>query len=154
MQLQVNLPALGFGFKFRVDIKINPRALNRAMEKSSDDPEERGLKETKEAWRLDPKEDLNPQEVLAYHIFKNLAREDVIIEDVAVMLGDPADLTATVRLKDSRRMYSFITKDLRTLPSIENTTTCIEAWSCAEEREHRFLIATRQPRVRQKKTPR
>lgn len=131
--MTVNLQALGYRHRFRVDIKIDPRILGQEFEKAKDKKGE--LAEAYTQWP-----GVNPQEVLAFHILA-LGEKDpgLIIEDVHVVLGDPADLCAIVRMTDGDRIYPFVTEKLRKLHSISNTSTCIEPWSCSQEMQKRML---------------
>ena len=156
----VDLASLGYKYKYRIDIRIDPVALKEAIEKDSK------LSVASKQWKagavpLDaPKEapateleEVNPQEVLAFYVLNEIGKrsDNMIIEDVAVLLGDPADLCATVRFKDPVNAYHFVTKNLRTIPGINSTSTCWEAWSCAEAQEKR-LIAKRPGRSKRDKT--
>lgn len=142
--MTVNLNALGYVHRYRIDVKIDPHVLLQEVRrakgldrrsKQNDDQEESELKEACKNWNSD-----NAQEILAFHIL-SLGDKDpnLIVEDVAVLLGDPADLSVTIRLKKADLVYSFVTERLRGLRSISSTTTCIEAWSCSQEMQKRLL---------------
>jgi DNA-binding Lrp family transcriptional regulator len=110
---------LGYRLRYRVDVKINPLSLRgeSAMLKGS---------------KLLPND--NPQKILAAYIKDTLAEESrfkdrVMIEDITIVMGDPADLCVTLRVKDHDDILDFVTAGLRETPGIENTMTCLEAWS-------------------------
>jgi len=68
----------------------------------------------------------------------------VIVEDVCVLLGDPADLSLTVRVKDPDDIFPFVTEHLRTMDGVDNTATSIESWTCSVARE--AVMVARRPR--------
>ena len=158
--MTVDLNAIGFDHRYRIDIKINPRRLRQAVEAARKAVEEgkqlKDVKGTDAAELFNAVEHWhhlsNHQEILAFHILSISEKNpDLIVEDVAVLLGDPADLSATVRIRSPRRdkaqrddpvvklVYSFVTEELRGMTSIDNTETCIEAWSCSHEMQERLL---------------
>ncbi|MGJ5814460.1 hypothetical protein [Paludibaculum fermentans] len=125
----VNMDELGWCHKYRIDVRINPRELN----------ESRDLPPSGSEWGT-----TNPQEMLAHYLMDQFmeaedakAAPDAIIEDVTILLGDPADLCILVRVKDPRALYTFITEKVRGTLGVENTSTCTEAWSAASARERR-----------------
>ena len=124
----VNLDKLGWKHKYRIDVKINPRELR---DNNTDIIKAGGR------WKTN-----NPQEMLAHHIMDQCSpRADqllpppVIVENVSILLGDPADLSVVVRVNDPELLYPFITTDLREIEGVENTSTCTEAWAAARVRE-------------------
>lgn len=137
----VNLDKLGWEYKYRVDVKINPLDLQID---NADAP--------KSGARWDTQ---NPQEMLAHQIMdmcegdpKQTDPPEIIIEDVTVLLGDPADLSIVLRVRNPKKLYSFITERLRCIPGVENTSTCTEAWSAAAERQKK-----RETEARSSQTP-
>ena len=182
--MTVDFDALGFDHKYRIDIHINPRRLRRAVESARkaiaagkntladiDKETNRELrdqlqdgKELFEAVKKWP--DLkNHQEILAFHILTIGDRTpNLLVEDVSVLLGDPADLSAIVRVRRPQKeernqkedpvvslIYRFVTEELRGLASIDSSSTRIEAWSCSHEMQ-KHLLEERPKRTRGKKT--
>ena len=74
--------------------------------------------------------DNNTQQTLAYYILDVLSTrmKGVVIEDIAILLGDPADLCATVVAPSHKAMFKFVTEHLRPTVGIENTSTSHVAW--------------------------
>jgi hypothetical protein len=75
----------------------------------------------------------NPQQVLAAEIMR-LAEQPpfknwVLVENIEILLGDPADLCITARVSHHRHVFAFVTRGLRSLPGIRGTSTCQIAWS-------------------------
>lgn len=110
---------LGYRLRYRVDVKINPLSL-------------RGESAKLKGSKLLPND--NPQKILAAYIKDTLALDKrfsdrVMIEDITIVMGDPADLCVTLRVKDHDDILDFVTAGLRETPGIENTMTCLEAWS-------------------------
>lgn len=121
-QLVVDLDALGFPNRFRVDVKLSPSILKDRAKNKTDTT-------WKEIKKVAEKEGItNDQVVLALELLR-LGDENVLVEDAAVILGDPADLTLTVRTKELRIMFDFITAKLRPVSGVVETATCIESWS-------------------------
>jgi DNA-binding Lrp family transcriptional regulator len=186
--MTVDLDALGFDHKYRIDITVNPRRLRRAIEAARAaiaagvttaaeiDP---GKYPNQKAEWIDGKElfdavfdvvhrwpDLtNHQEILAFHVLSCGERNpSILVEDVSVLLGDPADLCATIRVRApqgenkkaegnsaTKVIYKLVTEDLRGLASVDSTSTCFEAWSCSHEFQKR-LLEERPKRTRKPKT--
>lgn len=109
----VDLAATGHWFRYRVDIVINSSALRR---RASKEPlngigQQHGCQ--------------NPQERLAYFIRDEVAKKspDIIVEEVSVLMGTPADLSATVLVQNPRAIFDFVTAHLRSLQEIQSTST-------------------------------
>jgi len=116
----VDLSAAGFPLRYRIDIKINPRELREGKGGRPDLHE--------------PKHQVSTQKGLAKYIVETLARsaafkDRVIVEDVTIVLGDPADLCAVVQVKTHQDVFRFVTEGLRRLGGVESTSTSQEAWS-------------------------
>jgi DNA-binding Lrp family transcriptional regulator len=126
-----NLSAMGYSLRYRLDVKINPGVLVKELEK---------LKGSKVLGSD------NPQKILAAYIKNTLETRflnRVIVDDILIILGDPADLCVTVRVHDHVDVFDWVTAGLRAIPGIENTSTCLEAWSIlegtvSEKRKKRF----------------
>lgn len=118
----VDVAKLGFPERYRVDISVDPRRLKQKGEG--------GLPK-------DAKAEINNQRDLAFYIFREVAKLDqfhrrILIEDIRILLGGPADLSAIIRATDNRTMLEFITDGLRTCGAVANTSTCLEQWSIQE----------------------
>ena len=57
--------------------------------------------------------------------------DDLVVVDVAMLLGSPADLSVYIRARDHFTVLDFVS-DIRQLVGVESTTTFHEAWSCSE----------------------
>lgn len=120
----VNTASLGFGLRYRIDVKINPLLLRNHLPELKGRPVERND---------------NPQKILARYIKNTLANDHrfkrrVIVEDITIVMGDPADLCVTVRVQDHDDVFEWVTGGLRAVGGIENTSTCLEAWSVLDGR--------------------
>ena len=120
----VNLNKLGLRHKYRIDVRLNPRELQENADVAA-----AGAK-----WKT-----ANPQEMLAHYLWDEYSQDnarnpELIFENATILLGDPADLSLTIRVRDPRKLYEFITTKLRSVLGIENTSTCTEAWAAADHR--------------------
>jgi len=176
--MAVDIWALGFRHRYRVDVTVNPRRLKDTIVSAQealadahgdvakarasfedDDGKHKGkpgdeLLEAVSRWGRSQKGDSKPQEILAFHILgRGEKHPNLIVEDVTVLLGDDADLCATVAVRAPKQeeedagqdpateiIYAFVTGDLRSMASIESTSTCIQAWSCSREMQKRLLV--------------
>jgi DNA-binding Lrp family transcriptional regulator len=144
-RVDVNLDALGFVNRYLMDIMVDHKELKHPSNLKA----------------LGRRSIVNPQERLALKILDlngDKDNQDVIIEDIAVMMGDPADLCATVRTRgDQRIIFDFVTAKVRPIPGIQKTSTCIEAWSASRDRVAKQVLAeqtTKRKKVsRPKKAP-
>jgi DNA-binding Lrp family transcriptional regulator len=102
--------------RYRIDITINPPALNKSCKTGP--LSTFGVHET------------NKQRRLAYYIRDVVAAECVglVVEEVAILLGDPADLSMTVLVPDHKTIFQFVTEHLRSIEEIENTSTSHVSW--------------------------
>lgn len=111
----VNFKKIGYQTLYRIDVMIEPSAIDVDRDDVSNVPV------------------ANPQQVLVAEIlrlaeqlpFKNW----ILIENIEILLGDPADLCITVRVSHHRDVFSFVTRGLRSLPGVRSTSTCQIAWS-------------------------
>lgn len=139
--------AIGFPFRYRIDIQVNPVALRDEKQGGApeDCPDE-----------LKPGFPINTQERLARFIRSNLVhyvtwrlkhhKEDsdrprnefqdfaklLIVHDVTILLGHQADLSVMVRAKTQAALRKFVTSGLRMMRGVNSTDTSQEAWSCIE----------------------
>lgn len=121
--VQVNFAKLGYPERFRVDIWIDPRRLKLKGEGGLPD---------------DKKAEINDQKDLARYIVRKVAKqaaflETILIEDVRILLGGPADLTAIVRAASNDVMLDFVIHGLRMCGAVANTATSLEQWSTLED---------------------
>jgi hypothetical protein len=80
---------------------------------------------------------VDSQKNLARYILRRLPNRKpfagkILVEDVRILLGHPADLTATVRASTTDAMLEFVTEGLRMCNAVSQTTSCLEAWSCRD----------------------
>lgn len=150
---EVDLDALGFTNRYLMDITVDPKELKTAYATY----ETKLKRQQKRAPRSKAaKEPLitNPQEWLAMEIMKlndKPENKDVIIQDLAVMMGDPADLCATVWTRGPQRViFDFVTDQVRPTSGIQQTSTCIEAWSVSRDRMAKHAALTRRIADRRK----
>jgi DNA-binding Lrp family transcriptional regulator len=114
----VDWAAVGYPLSYWVNLKVDFRALQSRSG---------GLKA--ETLRV------NSTKGLATHIMKSLSlqyRGALIVQDVIILLGSPADLCVLLRARDHHAVLDFVTSGLRGLGVVESTTTFHAAWSCAE----------------------
>ena len=111
---KVNFAAIGYEIAYRIDVVLDPFKIAVDVDKN-------GIPT------------VNPQEVLALAI-RDLVeqkpfKERVLVENVEILLGNPADLSITVRAASHEYAFDFVTRGLRSLPGIRGTSTCQIAWS-------------------------
>jgi hypothetical protein len=147
--------AIGLGLRYRVDILINQRRLLKGG--GPEDTSE--FLQSKYADQAIAKhaENVNTQERLARFIMQHLPNyvawrlaravelklerpkesladytDRIYVEDVMILLGHQADLSAAVRVHNSDVIRRFVTDGLRLMPGINSTSTSQEVWSCFE----------------------
>jgi DNA-binding Lrp family transcriptional regulator len=122
----VDLGKLGYQSRHRIDIYINPREIREG-----------------EAGYGEYKSKIKTQEELAAFIMNGLPKEKidntektfgdgVLVENVTILLGHRADLSAVVWTTDRDVLTRFVTDGLRQTAGIQNTNTALEAWSVQE----------------------
>jgi DNA-binding Lrp family transcriptional regulator len=121
--VRIDPKALGYPERYRVDISILPLKL-REMKRSA--PRKGRDSRGREVYYK-----LGSQEELAYYILEIVSQESefktmVLVEDVRILLGGPADMSATIRARDNASMLHFILHGLRTCEVIQQTSTCLE----------------------------
>src|SRR3984885_5543575 len=138
---EVNLKSLGFINHYRMEIIVDHKALNAHYYPKP------GAKSAKKTIQ---KSSPSPQELLAKDIMKlNDSHEDVIVEDVAVLMGDPADPSATVWTRgDQEVIFRYVTSAVRPLEGIQSSSTCIEGWSISQERNKQKTVEA-DPNIKQ-----
>jgi DNA-binding Lrp family transcriptional regulator len=121
-QLAVDLDALGYTNRFRIDVNVSPADLRE--------------EQNEEIKKIKHNSDIkNDQIALALQIM-GLSTKDLIVEDVSVLLGDPADLSVTVRsTQDLKYIFDFVTAKLRPLKGVVKTATCVESWAVFRDPE-------------------
>jgi hypothetical protein len=111
----VDFRKIGYQTVYRIDVMIEPSAIEVERDERSKIP----LK--------------NPQQVLAAEILRLVEQAPfknwILIENVEILLGDPADLCITARVAHHHHVFIFVTRGLRSLRGIRGTSTCQIAWS-------------------------
>jgi DNA-binding Lrp family transcriptional regulator len=113
----LDLKPLGFTLRYRVDIWVAPRRLHDGTG---------GLPGDKTA--------IKTQKDLARYIHRILPakkefKESILVEDVKILLGAPADMSATVLAKNNQAMLEFVTEGLRMCGAVYQTASLQESWS-------------------------
>lgn len=111
---RVNLSKLGFPQRYRVDVWVDQRQLKGNAGGMPGDSKKVGT-----------------QRELALYIVQDLAHRKpfdstILIEDILILLGGPADLTTIVRAVNNDAMLDFVTEGLRMCGGISQTATCLE----------------------------
>lgn len=127
----------GVMLRYRVDVTIDSPRLNTSCETGT----------LKQLHADDP----NKQRRLAYYIRDHVAPscKDVFVEEVAILLGDPADLTVTVLVPRHEVIFSFVTEHLRCLDEVKSTSTSHVSW-----RTDQMFKVSRQKRLDRRTTGR
>jgi hypothetical protein len=120
-------PILGFPERYRVDITVIPAKL-RLGEGGRPEDIDNGK-------RIQ----VHTQQGLARYIVNTLSKdakflEVIMVEEVSVLLGGPADMSATVWAKNNESMLKFVTYGLRMAEGIQTTSTFLEHWSFPDRR--------------------
>ena len=120
---RVSPTALGFPERYRVDIWVIPLKLREGSGGRAQDTDEAGQRQV-----------VDSQKRLGRYIVETLAKDPafcdkVMVEDVHILLGGPADMSATVRARDNASMLDFVLSGLRICEGIQQTTTCLMQWS-------------------------
>ena len=156
--MTVDLHKLGYRYRFRIDVKINPHVLKSEIK----DKEAGRFKAT----QVDHPKATNPQQLLAQYIMDLTKGRHprILVEDVVILLGDAADLSITTRAKSRESsqgddpeffpIFPFVTEVLREIPGVENTSTCTQAWSCAQQRDQEQIDKERKRKASRRKSPR
>jgi DNA-binding Lrp family transcriptional regulator len=116
----VDLRSLGYALRYRVDIWVAPRQL---QENTGGMKGDFGI---------------TTQKKLARYIINVLPKKtrfsgSILVEDVRILLGSPADMSATVLAKDTDSMFNFVTEGLRMCGAIYQTSSCEENYSVRRE---------------------
>jgi DNA-binding Lrp family transcriptional regulator len=114
----VRWEAIGYPLRYWIDVRVNQRELRAG----------RGGPHS-EGDRIDS------TSKLAQYIMHSVASKfsgSLIVLDVTMLLGSPADLSVYIRAKDHHTVLDFVTNGLRALGAVDSTTTFHEAWSCTE----------------------
>lgn len=127
--------ALGYPFRYRIDVHVDQEALR--------DPPEFGAPPGE--MPKQPKEEVKDWRRLAQYIMKDLlafversnntvtnkkiSKDDLIVQNVTILLGQQADLSVTLRSRTPDAILSFVVDGLRSMRGVRATTTAHEAWS-------------------------
>ena len=130
----VDWGVLGYPFQYRIDVHVDQEALHEAESYGAPPGEE-------------PHEPVDNWRRLVQHIMKDLIpfvekipaaktiskkeflRDDVILENVTIMLGQQADLTVTLRARTQDAVMTFVVDGLRAMRGVKTTSASHEAWS-------------------------
>lgn len=120
---RISPTALGFPECYRVDIWVIPLKLREGCGGRAQDLDEEGRRFV-----------VDSQKRLGRYIVEVLAkdpafRDRILVEDVHILLGGPADMSATVRAHDNDAMLEFVVSGLRVCEGIQQTTTCLLQWT-------------------------
>jgi DNA-binding Lrp family transcriptional regulator len=120
---RISPTALGFPECYRVDIWVIPLRLREGNGGRSQDVDEEGRRLV-----------VDSQKRLGRYVIEVLAkdpafRDRILVEDVHILLGGPADMSATVRARDNDAMLEFVINGLRVCEGIQQTTTCLLQWT-------------------------
>jgi hypothetical protein len=129
---RVDLSRLGFPERYRVDIWVDMRQIKEAADKAVEHNRAEAKKTEKD--RKEIQKVVRTQRELARYIVKDLATlkpydRTILIEDILILLGGAADLTAIVRAINNEAMLEFVTEGLRMCPGVGNTSTSLEKLS-------------------------
>jgi DNA-binding Lrp family transcriptional regulator len=120
---RVSPTALGYPERYRVDIWVIPLKLREGLGGRSQDVDAQGQRLV-----------VDSQKRLGRYIMESLAkdsafRDRVLVEEMHILLGGMADMSATVRARDNDAMLEFVVSGLRICEGIQQTTTCLMQWS-------------------------
>lgn len=120
---RVSPTALGFPERYRVDIWVLPTVLRAGLGGRLQDTDQARKRLV-----------VDSQERLGRYIMETLAydpafKDRILIEDVHILLGGPADMSATVRARDNKSMLDFVVNGLRICEGVQQTTTYLLSWS-------------------------
>ena len=114
----IDWTAVGYPLRYWIDVRINQRELRLGR-----------------GGPIEGSPKIDAPKQLAQFIMNQLAKRyegSLIVMDVTMLLGSPADLSVYIRARDHRAVFEFVTGGLRMLGGVESTTTFHEAWSCTE----------------------
>lgn len=124
--------ALGYPFRHRIDVHVDQEALR-------DGPDYGAPKDQVPAERVDNWRSLARYVMKDLIAFvegcsrpvtnKKLSKNDLIVQNVTILLGQQADLSVTVRARTPDAVLSFVVDGLRAMRGVRMTTTSHEAWS-------------------------
>src|ERR1017187_3409023 len=133
----IDWKAVGYPFRYRIDVHVDQDALRIGRSYGAPPGEE-------------PQDPVDNWRRLATYIMRELlpfvekipasktvtkkkfSRNDLILENVTILLGQQADLTVTLRARDQEAVLTFVVDGLRTMRGVRMTSTSHEAWSCVD----------------------
>lgn len=120
---RVSPTALGYPVRYRVDIWVIPMKLREGLGGRVQDHDGAGVRLV-----------IDSQKRLGRYIMETLAeepafKERVLVEEIHILLGGPADMSATVRARDNESMMNFVLDGLRSCEGIQQTSTYLLSWS-------------------------
>lgn len=110
--------AVGFPFRYRIDVKANMRELRLGRGGPPDDAQA-----------------VDSQKGLCSYIKDVLARryqDRLVILETVILLGSKYDIAIMLRVKDPKTILDFVTEGLRILGGVGDTMTSHEAWTYGE----------------------
>ena len=121
--IRVSPTALGYPERYRVDIWVIPMKLREGVGGRSQDKDAAGDRLI-----------VDSQKRLGRYIMETLAEEPafkdrVLVEEIHILLGGPADMSATVRARDNESMMNFVLDGLRSCEGIQQTSSYLLSWS-------------------------
>ena len=130
----IDWEALGYPFQYRIDVHVDQEALH--------EPEFYGAPPGEK-----PHDPIDNWRRLVQYIMKDLipfveripaaktiskkkfSKDDVILENVTILLGQQADLTVTIRARSQDAVMTFVVDGLRAMRGVRTTNASHEAWS-------------------------
>ena len=118
--------AIGYPFRYRIDVRVDQEALREPPSYGAPHGEE-------------PREPVDNWRRLAQYIMKDLipyleeipasktvskrrfSRDDLLLENVTILLGQETDLSVTVRARTPDAVLSFVVDGLRTMRGVSST---------------------------------
>ena len=130
----IDWEALGYLFQYRIDVHIDQEALHEPEFYGA--PPGEKPHEAVDNWRRLVQyimKDLIPfvEKIPAAKTIskKKFSKDDVILENVTILLGQQADLTVTVRAQSQDAVMTFVVDGLRAMRGVKTTSASHEAWS-------------------------
>jgi DNA-binding Lrp family transcriptional regulator len=129
-----NWAALGYPFRYRIDVHVDQEALRKAPYFGA-------------PFGVEPEKgkEINNWHRLADYIMNDLVSfvgrspktvtqnklksSDLVVQNVTILLGQQADLSVTLRAKNPDAILSFVVDGLRAMMGVRMTSTAHEAWS-------------------------
>jgi DNA-binding Lrp family transcriptional regulator len=128
----IDWEALGYPFQYRIDVHVDQEALHEP--ESGEKPHE-----PVDNWRRLVQyimKELIPflERIPAAKTIskKRFSKDDVILENVTMLMGQQADLTVTIRARTQDAVMTFVVDGLRGMRGVKTTSASHEAWSYSQ----------------------